>query len=66
LTKERKGRSEFRTVSLPAQLVEQVEKIIQEFRYWPTKTDFIREAVIQMLERYKRELKQRAELPETN
>lgn len=49
---EKKGRGEFRTVSLPSHLVEEVEKIVAEFRYWPTKTDFVREAVVEKLKSY--------------
>ena len=51
--REKKGRSEFRTVSLPASLVEEVEKVVDGLRYWPTKTDFVREAVLEKLERYR-------------
>jgi len=55
LVKEKKGRGEFRTISLPSTLIEAVEKIVNEIEYWPTKTDFVREAVLEKLERYKRE-----------
>jgi Arc/MetJ-type ribon-helix-helix transcriptional regulator len=51
-----KGRGEFRTISLPALLVERVETLIEELKFWPTKTDFVREAVIEKLERYREEL----------
>jgi len=56
LTKDSKGRGEFRTISLPAPLIERVEKVIEEFKYWPTKTDFIREAVLEKLEKYNKDL----------
>lgn len=49
----RKGRGEFRTVSLPTRLVEEVEKVVEELGYWPTKTDFVREAVLQKLQKYR-------------
>ena len=55
-TKDKKGRGEFRTVSLPAPLVKRVEKVIEEFKYWPTKTDFVREAVLEKIEKYVKEL----------
>ena len=55
-TKDKKGRGEFRTVSLPAPLVERVEKVIEEFKYWPTKTDFVREAVLEKIEKYMKDL----------
>lgn len=51
--REKKGRSEFRTVSLPSSLVEEVERLVDVLRYWPTKTDFVREAVLEKLERYR-------------
>lgn len=51
--REKKGRSEFRTISLPSQLIDAVEEVVRELRYWPTKTDFVREAVLEKLERYK-------------
>jgi len=54
--KEKKGRGRFRTISLPAPLVERVEEFVSGLRYWPTKTDFVREAVLEKLEKYKREL----------
>ena len=47
-----KGRGEFRSVSLPAALVEEVEKAVERLGFWPTKTDFVREAVIQKLGKY--------------
>jgi hypothetical protein len=36
--------------------LDHVEKIIEEFRYWPTKTDFVREAVLEKLEKYREQL----------
>ena len=48
-----KGRGEFRTISLPAALVEEVEKVVERLHYWPTRTDFVREAVLQKLKKYK-------------
>jgi len=42
---------------LPVHLVKQVEKIIEEFKYWPTKTDFVREAVLEKMEKYTKEPK---------
>lgn len=56
-----RGRGVFSTISLPTSLVEEVERIVEEFGYWPRKTDFVREAVVQKMERYK-ELEQRSAL----
>ena len=49
----------FSTISLPTSLVREVERVVDEFRFWPRKTDFVREAVVQKLERYKHELEER-------
>jgi len=62
LSSERKdwgGRGQFSTISLPTSLINEVERIVEEFKYWPRKTDFVREAVIEKLERYRKELEER-------
>lgn len=48
-----KRRGDFRSVSLPAALVDEAERIGKELGYWPTKTDFIREAVIKAVANWK-------------
>ncbi len=68
--KARKGRGQFSTLSLPTPLIKEVETIVETFKYWPRKTDFVREAVVEKLETYKRELEERrrtddAEVAET-
>ena len=55
------GKSKFSTISLPTPLVEEVERIVLEFKYWPTKTDFVREAVLEKLKMYKKERRQSEE-----
>jgi len=59
LPKSKKGRGLFSTISLPSPLVEEVQRIVKELGYWPVKTDFVREAVMEKLERYKKELENR-------
>jgi len=56
LPKAKKGRGRFSTISLPTPLVELVEKVVDNLKYWPTKTDFIREAVLEKLMRYESKL----------
>jgi len=34
------------------------------FRYWPTKTDFVREAVLEKLEQFKKEIEKREQAKE--
>ena len=52
--RKRRKEARFASISLPAPLIEEVERIVKEFGYWPTKTDFVREAVVEKLERLKR------------
>jgi metal-responsive CopG/Arc/MetJ family transcriptional regulator len=47
-----KKKSIFSTISLPKPLLLAVEKVIEEHGYWPTKTDFVRDAVLEKLEKY--------------
>ena len=55
---KKRERGVFSTISLPTSLVDEVERVVDEFGYWPRKTDFVREAVVQKMERYK-ELEER-------
>jgi Arc/MetJ-type ribon-helix-helix transcriptional regulator len=57
--KRRRGRGPFLSVSFPMPLVREVEKIVGELGYWPNKTTFIREAVMEKLEKHWRELEAR-------
>lgn len=58
--KRRKG-ANFATISLPVRLIEEIEHIVETVGYWPTKTDFIREAVVEKLERFRKEQEEREE-----
>ena len=49
----------FSSISLPAALVREVERVVEELGYWSEKTAFIHEAVMEKLEMYKKELKAR-------
>jgi metal-responsive CopG/Arc/MetJ family transcriptional regulator len=50
-------RLRYSSISLPTNLVGEIEKLVDELRYWPTKTAFIREACLEKMQRYKKELK---------
>jgi len=52
--RKRRSGTRFATISLPTPLIEEIERLIVELRYWPTKTDFIREAVVEKLERFRK------------
>jgi Arc/MetJ-type ribon-helix-helix transcriptional regulator len=60
LTTPKKGRrGPFISVSFPTPLVRDVEKIVREIGYWPNKTAFIREAIMEKLEKHGKELEAR-------
>jgi len=54
MVKKEGGRSSFSSVSLPAALVNEIEKLVKRTGYWPTKTDFIRQACMEKLEKHAR------------
>lgn len=54
----------YKSISLPARLMEEIAKIVKQLGYWPTKTDFIREACLQKLEKHRRELEARRRVAE--
>jgi Arc/MetJ-type ribon-helix-helix transcriptional regulator len=60
VVKAQKKRGPFSSISFPTPLVNEIEKVVKEFGYWPTKTAFIREACLEKLERYRRELAARS------
>jgi len=45
----------YSSISIPTSLLEEIEKLVKELKYWPTKTAFIREACLEKLERYHKE-----------
>jgi Arc/MetJ-type ribon-helix-helix transcriptional regulator len=55
----KKGRGHFASLSLPRPLVTEIEKIVTQLGYWPNKTSFIREAVMEKMEKHKKELETR-------
>ena len=48
------GKSRYTVIKFPVRLIEEVEAVMNMIGYWPNITDFIREAVIQKLEEYKK------------
>jgi len=59
MRRKRREGTKFATISLPTPLIEEIERLIVELRYWPTKTDFIREAVVEKLEQFKKKPKEK-------
>lgn len=42
-------KTKYRTVSIPKGLTDDVEKLIEELRYWPSISSFVREATLEKL-----------------
>ena len=55
--REKKKRGPFSSISFPTPLIKEVGKVVEELGYWPTKTAFIREAV---MEKHRKELEARS------
>lgn len=62
--KKKRERPYYSSISLPASLVKEVEKVVEQLGYWSHKTAFMHEAVMEKLERYKMELKEKREAEE--
>ncbi|RLI46842.1 hypothetical protein DRO69_02210 [Candidatus Bathyarchaeota archaeon] len=56
---KKKTRGSFSSISFPTPLIKEIENIVEELGYWPTKTAFIREAVMEKLEKHRKELETR-------
>jgi len=44
-------KTEYRTVSLPRRLAEDIQEIIDEFGYWPSMGAFVREGALEKMRR---------------
>jgi Arc/MetJ-type ribon-helix-helix transcriptional regulator len=54
--KRGKGRQPYSSISIPTRLLKEIEKLVKELGYWPTKTAFIREACLEKMEKHRKEL----------
>jgi metal-responsive CopG/Arc/MetJ family transcriptional regulator len=59
LAEKKSKRAQFTSVSMPKALMDEIERVVKELRYWPTKTAFVHHACLEELERYKKELEER-------
>jgi len=57
--KREREMSRFKTVNLPRSLVAEVGRVVEELGYWPAKTHFMHEAVMEKLEWAKKEIETR-------
>lgn len=54
---ERKVRVEFGAVSVPTPILEEIDKLIEELGYWPSRSSFVREACLEKIEAERERLK---------
>ena len=54
----KKGKSvEYGSVSIPKSLLNKIDSMVDELGYWPSRSAFVRDACLQKIEHYKREVK---------
>jgi len=51
-------KSKWTSVSFPREIVDAVEKLIEELKYWPSISSFCREAVLEKIRKEKKVLKE--------
>ncbi|MEM2152390.1 MAG: ribbon-helix-helix protein, CopG family [Candidatus Bathyarchaeia archaeon] len=54
----RKARVRFGAVSLPLKILEEIDRLIEELGYWPSRSAFVREAYLEKIKREKEKLKE--------
>lgn len=47
----RKARVTFSAVSIPTPVLEEIDHLIEELGYWPSRSSFVREACVEKIER---------------
>jgi len=51
-------KNKYRTVSIPKGITDEVEKLIEELRYWPSISSFVREATLEKIKVERRHLRE--------
>ncbi len=59
-------KTKYRTVSIPTGITDDVEKLIEELRYWPSVSSFVREATLEKLKVERRNLRENREAEESS
>ncbi|MEM3489270.1 MAG: ribbon-helix-helix domain-containing protein [Candidatus Bathyarchaeia archaeon] len=54
----RKARVRFGAVSLPLKILEEIDNLIKDLGYWPSRSAFVREACLEKIKREKERLKE--------
>ncbi|MBS7649233.1 MAG: ribbon-helix-helix domain-containing protein [Candidatus Bathyarchaeia archaeon] len=47
----RKSRVEYSAISIPISILEEIDRLIEEAGYWPSRGAFVREACLEKIER---------------
>jgi Arc/MetJ-type ribon-helix-helix transcriptional regulator len=53
----RRAKVEFSAVSIPQPILEEIDGLIRELGYWPSRSAFVREACLEKIEREKKRLR---------
>ncbi|MEM2587864.1 MAG: ribbon-helix-helix protein, CopG family [Thermoproteota archaeon] len=53
----RKARVRFGAVSIPLKILEEIDELIEELGYWPSRSAFVREACLEKIKREKERLR---------
>ena len=51
-------KNKYRTVSIPRGITDEVEMLIEELRYWPSVSSFVREATLEKLKVERRNIRE--------
>ena len=54
---KRAKRVEFSAVSIPLPILEEIDRLIEELGYWPSRSAFVREACLEKIERERKRLR---------
>ena len=54
----RRVRVRFSAVSIPEPILEEIDRLIEELGYWPSRSAFVREACLEKIERERRRLEE--------
>jgi len=56
--RKRRARVRFSAVSIPEPILEEIDRLIEELGYWPSRSAFVREACLEKIERERRRLEE--------
>jgi len=57
--RRRRAKVEFSAVSIPEPILAEIDDLIEELGYWPSRSAFVREACMEKIERERRRLEEK-------